>query len=120
MPQEAEGLGEESLLIGLEFDHYNAKGYPEDANGRLVLCAHPDGSILSLRGDRDPYLFYAQYRNRTDLDSGRFIFPSISLGDQGSMRCRSEASGYVVLELIDQDVLVVNDRMNDITDRDDS
>ncbi|MFW6312566.1 MAG: hypothetical protein ACOC2N_01615 [Spirochaetota bacterium] len=61
---EAEGLGERSLLIGTEFDHFDENGYPEDENGRLVLSEHRDGPILSMRGDPDPYLLYAQYVNR--------------------------------------------------------
>jgi len=61
---EAQTLGEQALLIGSEFDHYDENGYPEDENGRLVLSSHRDGPILAMRGDPDPYLLYAQYVNR--------------------------------------------------------
>ncbi|MFW5688847.1 MAG: hypothetical protein ACOC1U_04670, partial [Spirochaetota bacterium] len=61
---EAETQGREALLLNADLDHYDDNGYPESVNGRLVLEPHPDGPLVTMQGDPDPYLLYAQYVNR--------------------------------------------------------
>ncbi len=53
----------ESPRVGGEFSYYDADGYPEDAEGRLVLVETDDGPAARIEGDDFPYLLYAQYVN---------------------------------------------------------
>ncbi len=53
-----------ALQFGLERDHYDNDGYPESENGMLVLQKDPDGPMLYMKSDSQPYLLYAQYVNR--------------------------------------------------------
>jgi hypothetical protein len=64
MLMEAEGLGQDSLQLNLELDHYDGDGYPESAAGLLVLGEDPEGPMVFVEGDRVPYLLYAQYVNQ--------------------------------------------------------
>ncbi len=61
---EAASLGTDALRFGTSFSHHDDHGYPENADGLLVLRESPDGPLVTMRGDRDPYLVYAQYANR--------------------------------------------------------
>ena len=74
MPVGAETLTTEELLegavdeseaprLGGEFSHYDADGYPEDSDGRLVLEGTEDGPAAAVEGEDFPYLLYAQYVN---------------------------------------------------------
>ena len=61
---EAASLGTEALRFGTSFSHHDEDGYPENPDGLLVLRESPDGPLVTMRGDPDPYLLYAQYANR--------------------------------------------------------
>ena len=65
---EAEGVvgpaGEANLIFNRGVDHYDENGYPEDADGRLVLVPDSDGPMVFVEDDAVPYLLYAQYVNR--------------------------------------------------------
>ncbi len=45
------------------FSHFDPLGFPETADGRLVVQSHPFGPATSLRGDHAPFLLYARYTN---------------------------------------------------------
>ncbi|TVR58568.1 MAG: hypothetical protein EA426_09605 [Spirochaetaceae bacterium] len=46
-----------------EFARYDDLGFPETASGRLVVSRESYGPAVRLRGERTPYLLYAQYIN---------------------------------------------------------
>lgn len=56
--------GEANLVFDADIDHYENDGYPEDADGRLVLERHDEGPMIYVEGERLPYLLYAQYENK--------------------------------------------------------
>ncbi len=61
---EAVPPGSEALRFGTSVSHHDDRGYPESADGLLVLRDSADGPLVTVRGDPDPYLLYAQYANR--------------------------------------------------------
>ena len=61
---EAEPAGITSLRFGEPVSHYDDNGYPEDADGMIVLRESEHGPMVTLQADPVPYLLYAQYANR--------------------------------------------------------
>ena len=61
---ESEGLGEEALRFNLTVDHYTDMGFPESADGLLVLDKNELGPMVQTRHDSIPYLLFAQYVNQ--------------------------------------------------------
>ncbi len=64
VPQDLEPAGDGAPVGGAGADHYDGQGYPEDAAGLLVFSSDPAGYLVTLRGEPDPYLLYAQLANR--------------------------------------------------------
>lgn len=56
--------GEGNLDTGLPLSHYDEKGYPEDAEGQLVLKEHNLGPMVFVENESQGRLLYAQFENR--------------------------------------------------------